>query len=50
MPFIIYAFHKHYGNKNDNFKIRHLRSNDVNKFVRLVGRGEYYMEHELKHK
>ncbi|MGX5378073.1 glutamate:gamma-aminobutyrate antiporter [Ligilactobacillus sp. LYQ135] len=50
IPFIIYAFRKHFGNKNDDFKIKHFSSTDINKFVRPVGRGEHYMQHELQNK
>ncbi|WP_290033985.1 glutamate:gamma-aminobutyrate antiporter [Ligilactobacillus cholophilus] len=50
VPFVIYAFRKFYGSKNENFKIKHFSSKDVNKFVHPAGRGEHYMEHELKNK
>lgn len=50
LPFIIYAFRKHFGGQNQNFTIHHLHSEDVNKFVHPMGRPEYLTEKEFNEK
>lgn len=44
VPFVIYAYRKHYGSKNPDFEIEHMSAKKVNKYVRPSGRGE----HEIK--
>lgn len=50
LPFILYHFRYLFGKENSKFKIRHVKSKDVNKFVHPIGRGEYLTEKEIKDK
>ena len=48
IPFVIYAFRHRFGEANHQFKLRHVRSEDVNRFIHPIGRGEFLTEHDLK--
>lgn len=48
IPFIIYLFHKHF-TKNDDYTIHHVTADTTNKFAHPAGRGEYLLDHEVKH-
>lgn len=48
IPFIVYAMRNHFGEENKEFKIIHLKSKDVNKFVHPIGRGEYLIKEYKK--
>lgn len=50
LPFVIYAMRKHFGKENRNFKVQHVESKDVNKFIHPIGRSQYLTEHEIANK
>lgn len=50
IPFIIYSFHSKFKDANQHFKLHHLQSEDVNRFIHPIGRGEFLTEHDLAEK
>lgn len=48
IPFVIYALRRCFGEPNHQFKLRHVRSDDVSRFIHPIGRGEFLTEHDVK--